>query len=305
MLHLCIPQKKCLLLETATRLQTTQRNFPFNVTLSQCVNELLPAKLSGNRRPEYVKSLSHYLCRFTAGRGDEPISSISTDDVEKWLSQFSNPDSRQTWLTRISTLFAFAVRRDYLVVNPCDKIERVTIDRKPPTIFTPAQSREVLAVCPTLCRPWLILTMFAGIRPDREMRLLKWEHINLEAGTVQILFPKVRKHRRIVPLEPIVVQLLREHPLKSGPVAPSNSTLRRFKRRMRAVLGFARWPKDVTRHTAASYLMALHCDAGKVASWLGNSVSVLMSHYVVPVEKTACAEFWSFNSPTSKPAISE
>ena len=131
------------------------------------------------------------------------------------------------------------------------------------------------------------------------MRLLKWEHVSLETGTVQILFPKVRKHRRIVPLESVAVKLLREHPLKSGNVAPSNSTLRRFKRRMRAVLGFARWPQDVTRHTAASYLFARHSDAGKVAAWLGNSVSVLMNHYVVPVEKESCAAFWCDAAPVT------
>ncbi|MDD5139382.1 MAG: hypothetical protein PHY43_03860 [Verrucomicrobiales bacterium] len=256
------------------------------------MEELLSSKRAANRRPDYIKSLLHYIDRFAAGREHLPLSSITTADVEAWLSQFPVPDSRKTWLTRISTLFSFAVRRDYLPANPCDKIERVTIDRKPPIIFTPDQSRELLAMCPTICKPWLVLTMFAGIRPDREMRLLKWEHINLDTATVQILFPKVRKHRRIVPLEPIVVKLLREHPLKTGFVAPSNSTLRRFKRKMRAVLGFARWPQDVTRHTAASYLMALHQDAGKVAAGLGNSVAVLMNHYIVPVEKKICEVFW-------------
>lgn len=232
------------------------------------------------------------------------MASVTTAEIEVWLSQFQNPESRQTWLTRISVLFSFAVRRDYLPKNPCDKIERVTLDRKPPVIFTPEQSRTLLAMCPTLCKPWLVLTMFAGIRPDREMRMLKWEHVNLKTATVQILFPKVRKHRRIVALEPIAVKLLRQHPLKSGMVAPSKSTLRRFKRKMRAVLAFTKWPQDVTRHTAASYLMALHQDAGKVAARLGNSVSILMSNYVVPVEKANCETFWKHSGVTPRAGLS-
>jgi hypothetical protein len=36
----------------------------------------------------------------------------------------------------------------------------------------------------------------------------------------------------------------------------------------------------------------LHQDAGKAAVWLGNSVSILMAHYVVPKAKATCAEFW-------------
>jgi integrase len=154
------------------------------------------------------------------------------------------------------------------------------------------QSRQLLAACPVVCRPWLILAMFAGIRPDGELMKLDWSKIDLETATVKIDFPKVRSHRRIVPLEPLAVKLLKEHPLRSGAVAPSRSTLRRFKRRMRAVLGFERWPQDVLRHTAASYLLALHQDAAKVAGWLGNSVKVLLSNYHDPVTREASAAFW-------------
>jgi integrase len=297
MLHLCTVQKKCLLLATAQQLQQspsaqTPMDFPFDVTTARVVAECLQSKLSANRRSGYIKSLSGYLERFTAGHEAAPISWFTTGFVENFIAQFKNPDSRATWLNRISTLFSYAVFRGYLTANPCDKIERVTIDRKPPVIFTPEQVRMLLAVCPTICKPWLILAVFAGIRPDREMHLLKWEHINLETGTVQILFPKVRKHRRIVPLVPLAVELLRQHPLKKGMVAPSHSTIRRFKRKMRKALGFARWPTDVTRHTAASYLLAKDQDAAKVALWLGNSVSVLMSHYIVPVSAADCEEFW-------------
>lgn len=299
MLHLCMEQNKCLLLETAERLQKKSPHQPelngvhLGVTVPQAVAQLLAAKRIANRRPVYVKSLSHYLSRFATGCGVALISQLTPAVIEKWLSQFPSPSSRQTWLNRISTFCAFCVRRDFLQFNPCDKIERVTVDHKPPIIFTVEQTRLLLKTCPTVCKPWLVLTTFAGIRPDGEIGKVEWEHIDLDTATARIDFPKVRKHRRIVPLEPIVVKLLREHPIKKGLVAPSRSTLRRFKRKMRALLGFDKWPQDVTRHTAASYLVALHKDAGKVAAMLGNSTSILMSHYHEPVNAPDCAAFWS------------
>jgi hypothetical protein len=67
----------------------------------------------------------------------------------------------------------------------------------------------------------------------------------------------------------------------------------------------AKFPQDLFRHTAASYLLALHGDAGKVATMLGNSSSVLLRHYHEPVNKADCDRFWSItpkNVKLTKPA---
>ena len=208
------------------------------------------------------------------------------------MAKYANADTRRTWLSRVSALFAFCVRRGYCDKNPCDRIEPVTCDRKPPSIVTPGQSRELLAAAPTVMRPYIILGMFAGIRPE-ELTRLDWSHINLETATVNIDFPKVRGRRRIVPLDPLSVSLLKQHPLQRGAVSPCRATICRWRKRSRALIGLARFPQDLFRHTAASYLLAKHQDAGKLALWLGNSVKVLMSHYIVPVSATECESFWN------------
>jgi hypothetical protein len=51
-------------------------------------------------------------------------------------------------------------------------------------------------------------------------------------------------------------------------------------------------PHGRRRHTAASYLLALHKDAGKVANMLGNSPQILLSHYHDPVTEVDCKTFW-------------
>ena len=297
MLHLCNSQKKCLLLETASRLQASQTdlrlNLPFGLTVSESIAELIAAKRAGNRREVYLKSLSHYLARFALNRELTPVAEVTTENIEHWLAQFPLPYSRQTWLNRISTLFSFAVRRGHCDKNPCDRVERITIDRKPPKILTPDEAEILLAATPMICRPYLILGMFAGVRPDELMRL-SWDDVDLETATVRV-DGKTRR-RRIVPLEPKAVALLAACPLRRGSIAPSVGVVRSFKRAARAILGWTAWHKDVLRHTAASYALALHRDAARVALALGNSEKILMSHYIEPVSSPDCGKFWKLTA---------
>ncbi|MEQ2008127.1 MAG: tyrosine-type recombinase/integrase, partial [Limisphaerales bacterium] len=210
--------------------------------------------------------------------------------VETFLAQFAAAASRATWLNRISTLFAFAVRREFLAKNPCARLERIRMDRRAPVILSPGQSQLLLKVTPTVLRPYVILGLFAGIRPEELLRMT-WADVDLETGTATVNDAKTRR-RRIVPLHGKALALLAEHPMKAGAVAPSNSTVRRYKRRACSALGLERWPADLLRHTAASYLLALHGDAGKVATMLGNSSAILLSHYHQPVRNGDCGEFW-------------
>ena len=290
----CCAQKSCLILHSTPNLR--QKLLPGGVldnpTLSKAIEELITAKTAGNRRSPYVSSLKYYLNRFAKDREAVPIAMITLHLIEEWLTQFKAPGSRQTWLNRISTLFSFAVRRGYINENPCDRIERISIDRPPPKILTVEQSRKLLAWCPALFKPYLILAMFAGVRPQ-EIERLDWQDINLETKTVRINFAKVQSHRRIVPLEPIAVKLLSEHPLKTGVICPTPAVLRRWKRKARLILGFDHWPKDIFRHTAASYLVALHENIDRVAMNLGNSRKVLLTHYHEPVTKEQSQQFWN------------
>ena len=270
-------------------------------TIKQVADEIIPAKRAGNKRDVYLKSLAYFLSVFIKGWEQRPIHEITSHEIEERLAEIAgdqSDNSRQTWFNRINTLFSYAKRRGYLTENPFDRLERITVDRNDPIILTVEQSRLLLKICPTVLRPYLILAMFAGIRPDGELMKMTWDHINLEAGTVAVNFPKVRKHRRVVNLEPIAIELLKQHPIKKGLVAPSKSTVRRWKRKIRTLLGFERFPQDIFRHTAASFLLELHNDVAKVARLLGNSPHILMTHYCVPVSKSDCNSFWKKDGHT-------
>ena len=263
--------------------------FDDSKTIGQCVTLLVASKKAKNCRQRYIDSLEYYLNQFIKGRENLPIASFTSTDVESWMSKYPSAYSRRTWLSRLSPLFSFCVRKGFIISNPCDRVERVTVDLLPPVILTPAQADLMLKIVPTICRPYLILAMFAGIRPE-EITRMDWAAINLDTKTAKV-DGKTRR-RRIVPLEPRAVALLAACPLRSGPVAPSSMTLRRFRHKARAALGLARFPQDLFRHTFASYALALHKDAGKVSTTMGNSSGVMLSHYHEPVNNADCAAFW-------------
>jgi len=78
---------------------------------------------------------------------------------------------------------------------------------------------------------------------------------------------------------------------------PASVRLKRPPRRRRAeglrgALGFKTWPKDITRHTAASYWIGAGASVGEVAEALGNSESVLKRDYKALVTRAEAEEFW-------------
>jgi len=72
-------------------------------------------------------------------------------------------------------------------------------------------------------------------------------------------------------------------------------SVRRYLRRLARHLGLSRWPQNVLRHTAASYLLALHRDAPRVALHLGNSPAIILRHYHGLVTREDAKRFWEIS----------
>ena len=252
---------------------------------------MLRAKEQAGRRPAYVSNLKLYLNRFSKEHAEFSLEEITPATLEKWIEQFPGQHYRSTWKNRLSTLFAFAVRRGYLSENPCDKLEPVSVDLKPAVIFTIEQCRTMLHfVRRQIPRfiPWLVLALFAGVRPE-ELDRLTWQDVDLAAKRVTISAAASKVHRRrVTPLEPAAVAWLKF----GGDLPIPHVSRRRYVRRMRSRLGLAAWPQDALRHTAASMMLAREQDAGKVALWLGNSPKILLSHYHQIVSGDECRKFW-------------
>lgn len=274
-----------------------------SVTLAQAIDELLQAKRTANRRERYLKSLAEYLKLFARGREQMPVQRITTQDLEDWFNQRQEAiTTRNSNIGRLSALFTLCVRRGYLAANPCDNLERPYLERRPPTILKPNEIEKVLAYThqnyPQYLA-WLALALLCGLRPE-EADQTQWKDINFVEGkiTVNASASKVRYRRTVSPL-PMALAWLQEARKLKASLPLSHSTRRRFLRRLRAVLGYAKWPQDCLRHSAASYWTSKIKDVGRVAYELGTSADILGTHYLNLVTQAETDHVWSIQPPQS------
>jgi integrase/recombinase XerD len=264
--------------------------------LGKAIDALIESKRAANKRAPYLKNLRGMLNQFAQGREAMSIAAIRTADIEAWLTEHATtPGYRHTWINRLSTLFSFAKRQEWMVQNPCDRVERVVIERKRPQILTVEQAKTCVEGIRDefpVALGWLVLALFCGLRPE-EAEKLQWSDIDLEKGivTVDAVASKVR-WRRLVYCTPCAVRWLTKAKALNASLPIPRQTRRRALALMTAKLGLKAWPKDILRHTCASMLMATWEDEGKVAASLGNSPTVLHAHYRELVSRAEAKRFW-------------
>lgn len=257
-------------------------------------DELLEAKRASGKTDDYLKVLKLVLNQFCKGRELQPVHAVTFGEVESFLNTKSLA-YRATLRARISTLFNFAVRRGYRVDNPCHRLESVTYHKPSPEILTPLQVGRCIVWLNRNPRgmAWFILAAFYGLRPD-EAQKTTWNKINLHTGTVTVdkQTTKIRQRRIVECPHPKALELLKEAKRLES-VLPIDRYIKRWIQTcLRQLLRLRRWPKDVTRHSAASYWLAIKPDAAYVSEQLGNSVSVLKRNYKALVTREQAVRFW-------------
>lgn len=275
----------------APGVETEQERAP--VPLIKAVEETCSVKRNTGRRERYVHELELYLRLFARGRESTPVQDIGVEEIKAWFSERKEkPVTKAANVGRLSALFGVCWRRGYIDENPCLRLDKPILYRTPPKIFTLHQCAKAL-VWTMRNQPdflaWLSLALLAGVRPE-EVDRLTWNCIDLRRGELRIdaAASKVRS-RRIVHLTLACCAWLRLALALRSPLPLPFPTRRERRRRLMRALRLDAWPQDVLRHTAASYLLARHQDAGKVAVMLGNSADILNAHYkeLVPVEHGA------------------
>lgn len=272
--------------------------------LCQVIEELVRSKDGSGRSHRYTQTLRIILDGFARGRDRIPISRVTSAEIEAWLAS-RNLASRPTLRARLSTLFRFAMRRGYIGSNPCERIEPVRLVRRPPTIFTVRQMAVALVWMrrrAPRALAWFVLSALCGLRPEEAERTA-WNAIVEEADglhvRVEAQTSKVRQRRIVTPL-PAAAWWLR-HARQIGSELPISSQARRYAcRRLARRLGWKDWPKDVTRHTAASYWLSQVNDAAHVAEQLGHTVAELKASYRALVPRSDAERFWRLIPRTAR-----
>ncbi|MGE3312317.1 MAG: tyrosine-type recombinase/integrase [Limisphaerales bacterium] len=264
----------------------------FSRTIGELVPETYAAKVRSGRDPRYCADLRRYLEAFAAFVGpSRMVDTVKAPEIERWFEERGESAvARAANLGRLGALFSYARRQGLLRDHPVNCVERLRVVRREPKILSADKVEELLRFCHANARtllPIMALQVFTGCRPGEAERL-NWENIRLEEGTVVISaeITKIRC-RRVAPIHGAGVEWLSLTPAaeRKGPVFSwCYSTLRRYRRALATELGIE-WCQDILRHTAASALVAVHEDLGKVSRWLGNSPRILQTHYVSLLSK--------------------
>lgn len=244
------------------------------VNVENDVAMLLAQKKESGVRPMYLRELGYGLGQFCIEYGDYDIATIEDEHLRSWLSTRKVAAStKETLQRRLSALFSWAVRRQYITSNPVERLESVRGEKDDPEIFSNDQCKALVDAARQLDPGMLVLltlALFMGLRPE-ECRRLDPEAINLGQRTITVSSRAAKtRNRRIVTMTEPAYRIL----VNYGQNEYKVNWRKRFDVvRMKA--GIERWPKDVLRHTAASHFFNIY-GLNKATEQLGHSADVML-----------------------------
>ncbi len=257
-------------------------------TVKDISRELVSARLKSGRSMLYVEQLEVQCKSFSALFGDRNCSQITPVDVSEWLHSGAHAASTKLgMLTRIRTLFEFAISRGCASSNPAKAVDKPRVVDTPPSILTPAETKRLMeaarAADPGLV-PYFALCLFAGLRPSEARRITPDE---IKEGYVEVKAAKSKtRRRRLVTINATLKAWL----VLGGDYQPINWR-RRFGEVVKAA-GFDDWPADCMRHSFVSYSLPVHGSA-RTAQEAGHSEQVLFQHYRELVTASQAEAFWA------------
>jgi integrase len=234
------------------------------------------------------------------------LESLGLAELDGYLGQFANANSRNSHRQRIVTLFRWARKRNYLPLDTLTAAERTdTVRAKHVQIglVTPAELArsyvEVRRAKPEY-EPALILASACGLR-RAEVHAQTWDDIDLDRAFLRVSKAKPRTPaRRMVPIPTAAVARLRAYrpDTTKGPIC-TNLAIDRIRDICRTSgLDLA---DNGFRHSWISARVAVTGNVNETSIEAGNTPSVLHRHYRELMRKDE-AEAW-FALPTQPPPL--
>ncbi|MBT3193334.1 MAG: tyrosine-type recombinase/integrase [Verrucomicrobia bacterium] len=278
-------------------------------TIEQVVEEFLSPKTMGRRgnkpikrREATVETLRKRLSHFTPVFADHQAHEITQHDIEQWLDVNRwGGINRRHYLASVRALFRFAMRKNYVAMNPAAEIETPDVETAEPVIMTASDVEKYLNAMLTASQvtvnkatgvkyendcvdllPRESIAFFCGLRPE-ELSRLDWRNVSLDNKLITVSgdVAKVQGHRRNVEMPDNLIQWLAPYAKDSGPVWPykSPTTLVRKRKRAREAAG-VEVPDNAGRHAFASYHLAANENAPATAEAMGHSdIKLLRNTY--------------------------
>lgn len=238
----------------------------------------------------HVRTVRKHVQVFTKYFGNDPLDSITPEDVLKSMPKAWGQTTKSNYIRAIRTFATWSRDNDFLPYDRRTFAERIRKPKPEPTepdFFSPEEMRRLLTVAGLLVGgkeeyllAILVLGGFVGMRVS-EVTRIRWSDIDLTHNAVR-LTAKITKtsSRRIALIPENGVTWLNHIKHKEGFVVPQQliPNINRYIGNMADEAGVA-WKNNALRHSYVTYAMAKERDAWKVAEQVGNTPRVLQAHY--------------------------
>ncbi len=165
----------------------------------------------GGWSPNTWRGLSGMLRKLEEEFGDQFLESITTREIERYLTRRRNVDGITTatanrYLATLKTLFKTAQNWDYISGNPTLRLKMLKEQSRIPEALSEIELDALIAECPERTRQVVIMAADTGMRRS-ELQRLTWRDVDFVAGTVTVRQSK-NKDYRVIPMTDRVRSLL-------------------------------------------------------------------------------------------------
>lgn len=276
-------------------------------TWAEIQEEFLTSRRAIGCKPKTLVQYESYLRLIGEEWGKVSLTEIKRQDIEDWLAESDwSPRTRKNYLVTLTTVFNWAMDREYCPFNPAERIQRPLMDDRAPGILTPDQT-SILLQAATNCLPEMIpgiaIGLFAGLRRS-EICSLDWDEIDLTARHIEVKGTKAKtRQRRLVSISNNLFEWLKPCEQKAGPVAPNVDV---FGEKLKHLVRgrpktdddpgrppiVPEWPHNALRHSFGSYFFAKTKNENLTAANMGNSPAMVFKHYRALVKDKDVAAYW-------------
>ena len=263
-----------------------------SVTVSIASQAIVGRLRADGYSKRHSNNLSNIMAVFCKTYSSDLVSSITTDNVQKWLDDYRTKEGRtlsavsfNSYRRYLSLFFNYCVKRGWLSDNPVSRVSQQRVITKVPRLLMPSDLKVILNASSGDLRTAIALQAFCGLRSS-EVARVRWTDVLLnESGNyIQIGADTAKTSRRR--LTPIPDNLL---PLLHGEKKPEGFIYATGKGKpdsiQKALVGIRKslrgisWGRNALRASALSYRLAITKDVSATALEMGNSPEVLMRDY--------------------------
>ncbi len=273
--------------------------------LSAVMHEFLQDRLRAGIRGSSVRWYSTRLSPLFLRLGNRDATKIERADLRETLDRLPvGPSTRNNYARAWRAVWRWGLRQEVPIFDRdiTEGLAPLTQKRESDgaEFLTVEDAERIMRNLPEQYRPAAAILLFAGVRPQEIWGLdkepLLWRHVFVDERYLKIpaAMAKTREGRIIEGLpETLWRWIPKAADAPDKPVCPAQSQY--LIRAIQIAGGFYKrgygragtweklrhWPHDATRHSFATYALALSNDAAKVALWLGHKRDsvMLFKHY--------------------------